>query len=353
MTDQSLTLADFPSLDAIGAMWGRGFSSVRHWQKGHGSQILLTDDAGGQWVLKRARGEECVAEHLDAILRALVALQAAGSLPLVPPMQPLADGRLACEHEGHTYYMLRLLGGVRPNFGRVQDVEIVLRAQAQLHMAGFGPAPELARTLGVPLHVPVRRIVEERLGDMQRLGQRLDAAPDTAFHNFLRRRHVTFQRLADLAVERLTAGNGNLEATVGPCTIIHGDAHENNYLIPGRRGEKSIWLLDLESTRVEPAVIDLVVPLQYLGLRSGWNEERLARAIRAYESIRPLSSPERALLHFHLIFPVQWNRALRRALRLTGPREISTWQKIYLTLRAAGGSRRFAERVIREPGWPG
>jgi Ser/Thr protein kinase RdoA (MazF antagonist) len=80
-----------------------------------------------------------------------------------------------------------------------------------------------------------------------------------------------------------------------PRGIVHGDVHSGNIIVDGQG--KIVSLIDWEDTDIEPCLLDIAHAVRSSCFRSGiCNEASFKAFMTAYQQIRPLTLPEKALL---------------------------------------------------------
>ncbi len=339
----------FPRREEIEREWGLALGGVEPLRVGHGAQLLLRADDGAEWILKRCRVKGLGVRRLEATLAALERLRPGFEPELLPRIHPCRDGRHVHEREGHCFYVMARVAGRRPSYRRELDVAAVLSAQGRLHERGAEAGLTLARELNEPAAISLDALWREPMAKLAALEDRLAEAravglPATC--RFFAARQGAMVELAARAEAYLRARVGDLSTATLPVTLIHGDSHENNYLLV-ERPSAGTWMIDLESSMTWPAVTDLVVPLGEFGQRRGWAIAPLRRLLAAYEQHRPLSPAERALLGAMLIFPRQWLRSMSSLVRRGG--DLGAARGLALCLFTLPAQRRLADQLEREP----
>jgi len=319
--------------------------------------VVLEAGEAGDWVLKRARIKGRQLERLDIVLGALNQVGRGLSPPLMPEIRPLADRGHVLRAGGSAFYLMRKVSGRRADFRRFGDVLRVARAQARLHRASVAIVPRLIEALKCDPAADPRRTVVQSLETLDELTERL--------RRFKRRRrpllvfarggHRGFVELARAAFEffenpwlehkrREKQDGGENALAACALVLVHGDSHENNYLMVDD-ADRPPWMLDLESSDLRPGVLDLIVPLQYFGRANRWPIDRIEEIVAAYEAIRPLGPAEKALLGAQLIHPRHWERSLRSLLKRRGRFKWGTAKNLWRSRRELASKRAFAHHL--------
>lgn len=357
MNPHSTDTSGFPSASQIREHWRLVPLRIRPLRAGHGAQVVLEAGEAGDWVLKRARIKGRQLERLDIVLGALNQVGRGLSPPLMPEIRPLADRGHVLRAGGSAFYLMRKVSGRRADFRRFGDVLRVARAQARLHRASVAIVPRLIEALKCDPAADPRRTVVQSLETLDELTERL--------RRFKRRRrpllvfarggHRGFVELARAAFEffenpwlehkrREKQDGGENALAACALVLVHGDSHENNYLMVDD-ADRPPWMLDLESSDLRPGVLDLIVPLQYFGRANRWPIDRIEEIVAAYEAIRPLGPAEKALLGAQLIHPRHWERSLRSLLKRRGRFKWGTAKNLWRSRRELASKRAFAHHL--------
>lgn len=349
----------FPPANQVADTWGLTFRGAPSAFRLH--QIYETTD-GRRYVLKRVREREFSPDRrrdpskrdegiarMEMTLRALRDLN--GALDetvarLVVPV-PLAGSpeRLLLHWGDRVYHLSEFVRGARPSYRNLPDVYFLIEGLAALHKAGRSLLAEQPQSLEVPARLSLRDQMRGRLQPYRELFDQIESPPDGSMAwRVLRIGRKRIRKLVELSESMAL----RLESTESTPTVIHGDTHENNFLLDtGDQGVgRQCWLLDVESFRAGFAAEDLAVPFWYLARYRRYDIEQILTGLGIYSANAALDDAERRFLLANLVLPRVWFRAADRMLK-----EHRHWaspkclQRLAIGLRLLRPTERFAEAV--------
>lgn len=208
-------------------------------------------------------------------------------------------------HETGLYYLTAWVSGREPDARKVTDLAVCAAELARWHaaMSGFG------RTLdGLPESRPLPDRLAAALPELER-----GPDPSSASEPFARRdaacRGALAERLRFALAACAEADYESLHASSrAQGHTCHGRFVRHNLVYTGNR-----WcVLDYDRIHPGPPVEDLALFLHRYLPAHDWSADVLARAVAAYEAVRPLDERERAVLAALLSAPL---RSVQMVLR--------------------------------------
>lgn len=255
-----------------------GFSGALFWR---------VQTPAGPRCLRRWPSEHPAPSRLQFIHNVLVHVSAGGLRTVPAPVRTLA-GETFVAHRGHLWELATWLPGTA-DYRAAQSLSRLrsaMRALAAFHRAAESyPLPQVMASTSPSLRFRVDRWRELQAGGADRLEASLDDRwPELAA---LGRLCLTLYRRAAPSAGPVLASAESLYTAQQPC--IRDIWHDHVLFV----GDEVTGLVDFGAMQVDTVAADVA---RLLGSLVADNVESWTHGLAAYESVRPLSLPERALV---------------------------------------------------------
>jgi spore coat protein I len=222
---------------------------------------------------------------------------------------PTTDGQMAAWRSGLAWTLSEWVDGQELDYGRTAEIAGAAGVLAAFHLAA-SDFP-LAKVPGRPASNlgkwPAK--IASRCGELLCACRAAAREPGSEFDRLLAAQAPLLASHSRRALFILNESGYSLRARKrrGTVPVCHGDPAAPNFIIqPNGR----IYLIDLNSLRVDMQCIDLWKLLHRTGSHRQWDAKAMLRILRAYCGIRPLDEVETAVLLGLLWFPEkQWRLA--------------------------------------------
>ncbi len=243
---------------------------------------------------------------------AALELLAGAKVPQVPEWRRAPQGQLGIRHDHHTWLLGDWIDGHGATLGLVSDATIAARDLASLHLAAVGLADwghegdgpylrYLARSRSRLKAVQTYTLIaENRLRrtatDRVFLSLMGDAADQAS---------QSIKGLEDGGFRQLAASQAQAKA------FVYRNVGEGGVVITAGASPAAVFV-DWSGCRRDCQITDVVKLLTRVVKGSGGDQAAFGQALEAYQSVRPLSQAEQAVLVAMLRFPDEFCAVARR-----------------------------------------
>lgn len=220
---------------------------------------------------------------------------------------PTPDGRDFIVMEGVVYSLYDWIDGRRPDFRRMDELRAACQALSKMHRACHGFQPPS----GTRPRKRWGRLVESHKKRRQELAAFGETAKSKRFLSRFDREYLKhlpdYLSLADRSLDTMDSEAYHELVHEGKqmgC-VCHGDVAERNFI---RKPDGTTWIIDLDSSRLDLPVMDLVKFIRRILKKSHWNPEVARTVIQTYQEFSPLRPGEIRLFESVIMFPQKFWR---------------------------------------------
>ena len=287
--------------------------------------VYKVETEEGPKALKGSERDRKAMEFIHSVLRYLKEQDFDKVLTSIPT----SDGQDFIVSEGLNYSLYDWIDGRRPNFKNSAELKDACKTMAELHNASIGyHAPH-----GIHPRKRWGRLVESNKKHQQDLADFAEIAKTKRYLSRFDRDYLDnlpdYLEFAQRSVSLLDAEEYHQLVRNAKNTgcFCHGDVAERNFVLGT---DKKMYLIDLDSCRLDLPAMDLVKLTRRVLKKNRWNPEVARTIIKSYQEVAPLNAAQIRLFDAVIAFPQKFWRI---ADRYYHKHRFSSEEKAYHKLR--------------------